>query len=104
MVLNLVASTGWDITEVISGDAPRGVDRCALMKPWACPVRKMPAAWRPDGKLDRSAGFRRNAQMADVADALIAIWDGKSPGTMHMIRCMQLRRKMYHVFTPPAAS
>ena len=27
----------------------------------------------------------RNAEMAKVADALIAFWDGKSRGTAHMI-------------------
>ena len=34
---------------------------------------------------DRAAGPIRNAQMADVADALIAFWDGKSRGTKNMI-------------------
>lgn len=33
----------------------------------------------------RAAGPILNAQMADVADALIAFWDGKSRGTKNMI-------------------
>jgi hypothetical protein len=41
-----------------------------------------PADWKKFGK---SAGFRRNEQMAEFADALIAFWDGKSNGTKHMI-------------------
>jgi len=41
-----------------------------------------PADWKKFGK---SAGFRRNEQMAEFADALIAFWDGKSHGTKHMI-------------------
>ena len=41
-----------------------------------------PADWKKFGK---SAGFRRNEQMANVADAVIAFWDGKSNGTKHMI-------------------
>ena len=41
-----------------------------------------PADWKKYGK---SAGFRRNEQMAEFADALIAFWDGKSHGTKHMI-------------------
>lgn len=41
-----------------------------------------PADWK---KFGTSAGFRRNEQMAEVADALIAFWDGKSHGTEHMI-------------------
>jgi hypothetical protein len=42
-----------------------------------------PANWKKFGK---SAGFRRNEQMAEVADGLIAFWDGKSHGTEHMIK------------------
>lgn len=33
----------------------------------------------------RSAGFRRNEQMGDIANGLIAFWDGESHGTKHMI-------------------
>ena len=41
-----------------------------------------PADWKTYG---RSAGFKRNEQMGDIANALIAFWDGKSHGTKHMI-------------------
>ena len=41
-----------------------------------------PADWKTNG---RAAGPIRNAQMAAVADALIAFWDGKSRGTKPMI-------------------
>ena len=41
-----------------------------------------PADWKAHG---RAAGPISNAQMADVADALIAFWDGKSRGTKNMI-------------------
>ena len=34
----------------------------------------------------RLAGIRRNEDMADYADALIAFWDGESRGTGHMIK------------------
>lgn len=46
------------------------------------PIDSYPAKWDKYGK---SAGYKRNALMADNADALIAFWDGKSKGTMHMI-------------------
>jgi hypothetical protein len=46
------------------------------------PVIPYPADWKKHGK---SAGYKRNALMADNADALVAFWDGKSLGTMHMI-------------------
>lgn len=41
-----------------------------------------PANWNTYGK---SAGFIRNAEMAENADVLIAFWNGKSSGTKHMI-------------------
>jgi dissimilatory sulfite reductase (desulfoviridin) alpha/beta subunit len=44
-----------------------------------------PAQWK---KLGKQAGYRRNEQMAEVADALIAFWDGESKGTKHMIDIM----------------
>ena len=45
-------------------------------------IDSRPADWNAHGK---SAGFIRNVQMANSADALIAFWDGKSHGTKHMI-------------------
>ena len=41
-----------------------------------------PADWERHGK---AAGPIRNAEMADVSDALIAFWDGQSCGTKSMI-------------------
>lgn len=45
-------------------------------------VNYFPADWDKYGK---SAGYRRNEQMAQNADALVAFWDGQSRGTKHMI-------------------
>lgn len=52
------------------------------------------ANWNKFGK---SAGFRRNEQMAEVADALIAFWDGKSNGTKHMIEIMENKKLLVRV-------
>lgn len=41
-----------------------------------------PACWEVYGK---SAGYRRNVEMAQNAEALVAFWDGSSKGTKHMI-------------------
>lgn len=49
-------------------------------------LQYFPADWKKYGK---SAGFRRNVDMAQNADALIAFWDGKSHGTKHMIAVAQ---------------
>ena len=45
-------------------------------------IKRFPADWDKYGK---SAGYRRNNEMADYAGALLAFWDGSSKGTQHMI-------------------
>ncbi len=74
---------------IISGTA-RGADqlgeRYAHERGYA--VEKYPADWNRDGK---AAGPIRNAQMAKVADALIAFWDGNSRGTQNMIDLARLK-------------
>jgi hypothetical protein len=37
--------------------------------------------------------------MSEYADALLAFWDGTSPGTKNMIKCMKLEGKPYKVVT-----
>ena len=93
-VEDAILSSGFEITEVVSGTA-RGVDR--LGEEYArnnnIPVSKFPADWDTHGK---KAGYIRNSEMADHADALIAIWDGESRGTKHMIDIAE--RKSLDVF------
>lgn len=57
-------------------------------------VKEFPAQWDKFGK---SAGYRRNAEMAKEADVLVAFWDGKSKGTEHMINHMKTLNKHVHV-------
>ena len=68
---------------IVSGTA-RGADslgeRYAAEHGYEC--LKFPADWERYGK---SAGYKRNTEMADNADGLIAFWDGHSKGTGHMI-------------------
>ena len=45
-------------------------------------VEKYPADWEKYGK---SAGPRRNKQMAEISDYVICFWDEKSKGTKSMI-------------------
>ena len=82
-VCDAVRRSGFAITRVVSGMAA-GVDSLAIRyaAEHGLPCDRFPAEWKRWG---RSAGYRRNAQMAEHADALIAVWDGKSPGTRHMI-------------------
>lgn len=46
------------------------------------PFVEYPAEWDKYGK---SAGPRRNVRMSENGDALVALWDGSSSGTRHMI-------------------
>jgi hypothetical protein len=46
-------------------------------------VERYPADWDTFGK---RAGYLRNEDMALNADALVALWDGNSRGTEHMIK------------------
>ena len=47
---------------------------------------EFPADWDKYGK---SAGFKRNDEMAKFSDGLLAFWDGESRGTKHMVYTMQ---------------
>lgn len=69
--------------EIVSGTA-RGADTMGEKYAQArgLKVKRFPAEWDRFGK---SAGYRRNEQMVTYADALVAFWDGHSPGTRHMI-------------------
>ena len=75
--------TIYSIDEIVSGTA-RGVDR--LGEKWAkdngVKLTRMPADWDEYGK---RAGYLRNEEMAEYADAVILVWDGKSKGTGHML-------------------
>ncbi len=56
---------------------------------------KVPADW---DKFGPSAGYRRNAIMAEIADAVIAFWDGESPGTKHMLELADQKEIPTRVF------
>tara|TARA_B110000908_G_scaffold65731_1_gene79624 strand:- start:180 stop:542 length:363 start_codon:yes stop_codon:yes gene_type:complete len=80
-LLNRKVAEGYDI-EVISGTA-KGADtmgeRYAEQRGFK--LVRMPAQWSTHG---RSAGYKRNVAMANIADAVVLFWDGKSTGTKHM--------------------
>ena len=70
--------------EIVSG-ACRGADKLGeqYAKERGYKLTQFPADWKIFG---RAAGPKRNEQMANYADALIAFWDGKSKGTLNMIK------------------
>lgn len=55
-----------------------------------------PAQWQKHG---RAAGPIRNQEMANMADAVIAFWDGKSRGTKNMIDLAEAKGLPTHVIT-----
>lgn len=99
IVEKAIKDSGFKITTILCGDC-RGVDR--IGKHWGydnkIPVQDYPAKWgdlnAPNALIKKNkygkaynarAGFDRNLQMAQNADALIAVWDGVSTGTKNMI-------------------
>ena len=69
--------------EVVSGTA-RGADKIGerYARDRGISIKKFPAEWDTHGK---SAGYLRNRDMADYADACVVFWDGESKGSKHMI-------------------
>lgn len=70
--------------QIISGGA-KGADKMGEIyaKKRGYDLKIFPTKWDLFGK---KAGYLRNEEMAKNADAVIAFWDGNSPGTKHIIR------------------
>lgn len=84
-----------DSPELVCGMA-RGADMLAYSL-WAnnkMPIHNFPANWDKYGK---SAGYRRNQEMGEFADAAVCFWDGNSKGTKHMIDIMNRLNKPVYV-------
>lgn len=96
VIKRAIEASEYKITQIVSGGA-RGVD--SLGELYAIEndieVAIFKADWNRYGK---SAGYKRNDQMAEYADALIAVWDGVSKGTKHMIDIMRRVNKHNFVY------
>ncbi len=82
-LVDTIAELDMPICQIISGTA-RGADQLGERygREHGIEIVRMPANWDLYGK---SAGYRRNEEMAKVATDLLAFWDGESRGTKHMI-------------------
>jgi hypothetical protein len=82
--------------EIVSGGA-KGVDM--LARRYATEFNYKLTEMKPQykGNYDRGAPLRRNIDIANYGDVLIAIWDGISPGTKHIIEYMQKLGKPVYV-------
>lgn len=75
----------WDsheVTEIVTGGA-KGVDELGkrFAEKFGIAHKEFPADWDTHGK---RAGYLRNVEMAENADALVLVWDGQSKGSRMM--------------------
>ena len=81
--------------EIVSG-AAKGADKLGerYAEERGYPIKRFPADW---GTFGNAAGYRRNVEMAEYADALIAFWNEESRGTKHMINIAEERNLLVRV-------
>jgi hypothetical protein len=84
------------VTEIVSGNA-EGTDWAGeqySIEYMDKDAKTFPADWTAG----HIAGPMRNKKMAEYADALLLIWDGKSPGSMDMkTQMLRLKKPIYEV-------
>ena len=80
-----------NVTEIVSGGA-RGIDTDA--ETFAkCNNIKMTVFLPEYDRYGRGAPIVRNKQIVDYADEVIAFWDGKSKGTLSVIKFCEKQNK-----------
>lgn len=82
------------IARILSGGA-KGADQVAerYAKENNIPIEVFLPNWKEYWK---AAGPIRNTQMVELADVIVAFWDGTSPGTKHTItRAKQFHKHVY---------
>lgn len=95
-VFEAIEESQFIVTEIVSGHA-QGVDKDGEYYAYcnSLPIKVFIPEWDTHGK---KAGILRNKQMGNYADALVAVWDGNSKGTKHMIEYMQSLNKPVYVY------
>lgn len=98
IVSNFVAHLKRHEHVVVSGGA-RGVDSwgAAFAEERGIEVEVFKPDWKKYGK---SAGYKRNKEIVDAADDVVAFWDGQSKGTLHTIQIAHKAGKPYCIFGP----
>ena len=95
LVVKAVKESGFEITEVVCG-AANGVDSLGerYAKENGIKLSYFYADWKGLGK---RAGHARNIQMGNYGEALIAVWDGESKGTKHMINYAKKKKLLVYI-------
>lgn len=88
----------YDIKKIISGGA-KGADRLAeqYASEKNIPIQIFEPQWDKFGK---SAGYKRNIQIVDAADEIVAFWDQKSKGTGHSVKIAEEQGKPVYIYWP----
>lgn len=95
LIKGIVEKYKIEITEIVSGGA-KGIDKIGEMYAEInnIPLTIFKANWNKNGK---KAGFIRNEEMSKYGEILIAIWDGESTGTKHMIDCAKKEKLIIYI-------
>lgn len=82
------------IDEIVSGGCT-GVDAAGekLAREYSIDLKRFEPDWNKHGK---AAGPIRNKEMANYADVLVLIWDGKSKGSLSMKKEMKSLNKLIY--------
>ena len=82
-----------EVTEIVSGGA-RGIDTSA--REYALKNNRKLKEFLPEyEKYGRAAPLKRNMQIIDYADMVLAFWDGKSKGTKFVIdNCKRIGKRV----------
>jgi hypothetical protein len=82
--------------EIVSGGA-KGIDTCA--REYALAKGLKLTEFLPDYKrYGRGAPLKRNLQIIDYADCVLAFWDGQSRGTKFVIEHCKAQNKPVRIF------
>lgn len=84
------------VTEIVSGGA-KGIDSCAREYARVNGIKLTEFLPEYD-KYGRGAPLKRNLQIIDYADEVIAFWDGTSRGTKYVIENCKKQNKKITVY------
>ena len=83
------------VTEIVSGGA-NGVDQCAKAYAQAHGL-KLTEFLPAYARYGQAAPLRRNEEIVQYADAVLAFWDGESTGTKHVIELCKASGKRVQI-------